>query len=609
MKSFSKNILALGVTTALSLGAFSTSHAATYEVVDKGRAKNLEYTYGKKQNDQGVMAVSGTTIYNYPVQFDYFSESDFNNIRSFALTYHNYYYGLDVIEDYDALVAGDPTANDLAWSKLYLQDRNKSNQNPNYEYQVVGDTAGMINLGSGSESTEVRIFDTDFDGNYSADSIVTRSTIDIIEGVTDAGVAFGTATAPYLPMEGPATETDGTFKIHWVRDHGQRGFFSPDGGETIYPVMPKEIRYGGGISAVFDMNDVGEAVGYYSFDLGRNREDYVLDTTGGCADPTILDDIPVEICIQKIQNGMYHLMPFKATLLDTGEVETTDLGLLITPHEDDERAFSSQALAINNNGVAVGYAHGWDNTNVTTPTDDERMTGSYAVIFKENDAGIQEVFDFNQPHYYFSYGNVYPFSRANDINDNGLVIGYTHDASTFVKKFFYVDTTVSNSEMEIVIPKDFFTTSKSTGLAVNNDGIIVGEAEIETHNDSADNPRRTAGFMYDTSSDSPVIIDLNTLLACDSKYNILKANDINNNGDISATAIVKEQSYDAKGIAIPGEEIDVVRAVLLTRIDGGEVDDCGLTEEKVERQGASFSGVALLVLFSLLGLRRRRITH
>jgi len=609
MKSFSKNILALGVTTALSLGAFSTSHAATYEVADKGSAENLKYTYGKKQNNQGVMAVSGTTIYNFPVQFDHFSESDFVNIRNFAYTYQNYYYGLDVIEDYDALVAGDPTANDLAWSKLYLQDRNKSNQNPNYEYQIVGDTAGMINFGGDSESTEIRIFDTAFDGTYSAESVITRSTIDIVEGVTDSGIAFGTATAPYLPMEGPATESDGTFKIHWVREHGQRGFFSPDNGVTIYPVMPKETRYGGGISAIFDVNDVGVAVGYYSFDLGRNREEYVLDTTGGCADPAILDDIPEEICIQKIQNGMYHLMPFKATLSDSGEVETTELGLLVSPHVDDERAFSSQAIAINNNGVAVGYAHGWDDTDVTTPAEDERMTGSYAVIFKEDEEGNKEVFDFNQKHYYFSFGSVYPFSRANDINDNGLVIGYTHNADTFVKKFFYVDTNVPNSEMEIVMPKDFFTTSKSTALAVNNGGVIVGEAEIETHNDSADNPRRTAGFMYDTSSDSPVIIDLNTLLACDSKYNILKANDINAEGEISATAIVKEQSYDAKGVAIPGEQIDVVRAVLLTLVEGGEVEDCGSTEEKVERQGASINNVVLLALFSLLGLRRKRVTH
>ena len=64
MKQFAKNIVALGITSALSLGFLNFSHAATYEVVDKGNAENLEYTYGKKQNNQGVMAVAGTNIYN-----------------------------------------------------------------------------------------------------------------------------------------------------------------------------------------------------------------------------------------------------------------------------------------------------------------------------------------------------------------------------------------------------------------------------------------------------------------------------------------------------------------------------------------------------------------
>ncbi|NQY48509.1 MAG: DUF3466 family protein, partial [Colwellia sp.] len=119
-----------------------------------------------------------------------------------------------------------------------------------------------------------------------------------------------------------------------------------------------------------------------------------------------------------------------------------------------------------------------------------------------------------------------------------------------------------------------------------------------------------AGFIYDTASDSPVIIDVNTLLACKSKYNILKANDINDAGQISATAVVKSESYDAKGEPILDDSgnpvmIDVVRAVLLQPITGGEVEDCGDVEEKVERQGASFGGMVLFSLLAVFGLRRR----
>ncbi|PKH87060.1 DUF3466 family protein [Colwellia sp. Bg11-28] len=609
MKQFAKNILVLGVTSALSLSFLNFSHAATYEVVDKGNAENLEYTYGKKQNNQGVMAVAGTNIYNFPVQFEHLSETDFNSIRSFALQFHDYQFGLDEIEDFDALKAGNPTANDLAWTKLFLQDRNSSSQNPNFEYQIVGDTVAMTNLGDSSQSSEIRIFDTGFDGTYSAGNVITRSTIDVIEGVTDSNIAFGTATAPYLAMP-EFTDSSGNLHTHWVREHGQRGFFSPDNGLTIYPVLPIETRYGGGISAVFDMNENGSAVGYSSYKLSELREEYVLDEDGGCADPGVVDDIPYEICVQKVQSGMYYIQAFKATLSADNLVETEQLGLLVTPHVDDNRAFSSQALAVNNNGVAVGYAHGWDANDVTTPTSTQALSGSYAVIFKEDELGNKVVFDFNQLHYRFNTNSVFSFSRALDINDNGLAVGYTHEISTSVKKFFYVDTTVPESEMELITPKDFFTTSKSTAFAVNSTGIIVGEAEIESHNDSTNNPRRTAGFLYDTSNDAPVMTDLNTLLECNSEYNVLNASDINDEGLISATAVIKSDSYDAKGelrLDASGNaiRIDVVRAVLLKPITGGVIDDCSEVEEKVERQGASIGGIAILALFSLLGLRRR----
>ena len=173
-----------------------------------------------------------------------------------------------------------------------------------------------------------------------------------------------------------------------------------------------------------------------------------------------------------------------------------------------------------------------------------------------------------------------------------------------------MDTNVPDSEMEIIIPKDFFTTSKSSAFAINSTGIVVGEAEIETHNDSVNNPRRTAGFMYDTSSDSPVMTDLNTLLTCNSEFNIIKANDINDEGLISATAVVKSDSYDAKGelrLDASGNavRVDVVRAVLLKPIVDGVIDNCDSVEEKVERQGASISSIAIFALFSILGLRRR----
>ena len=73
---------------------------------------------------------------------------------------------------------------------------------------------------------------------------------------------------------------------------------------------------------------------------------------------------------------------------------------------------------------------------------------------------------------------------------------------------------------------------------------------------------------------------------------------------------MKSDSYDAKGELRLDESgnavrVDVVRAVLLKPIVDGVIENCDSVEEKVERQGASISSIAILTLFGLLGLRRR----
>lgn len=604
MKQYVKNILAVGITTALSLAV--TAQAATYKVVDKGAVGDLKHTYAQQQNNNDVVAISGTNLYNFPVQYQYLDDDDFRRIEILARDKHDAIHALEDLEDYDAMAAGDPTANDLAWIILYLQGKaNVSTQNSimdkrqNYYYQQVGDTVAMTNLGGDSNSVEITLLDVPFEGT----DTLTRSTVDIITGITDSGIAFGSLTAPYLPMA-DFTQSNNVVTTYWLRDFEQRGFFSFDNGAQVFQVVPQEARFGGGISAVLGVNESGAAVGYMSYKLNQDFSDLIDDTTGGCADPGILDDMPYEICEQILRSGMYHIMAYKATLDNSGDVTTEQLGLLVTPHPDDDRNLSSRALAINNSGVAVGYADGWDDGNETNPSDDERMLGAYAVMFKDG-----KVFDFNQKHANerprFSTYQIY--SQANDINDNGLVVGYSYD-NTGTKKFFYVDTNVSEETIEIVTPKDFFVSSESTAYAVNNAGFIVGEGEIESHNDSQVNPRRTAAFLYDSNNE--VFSNINDLTACASPYSIIEARDINDHNVISATAIFKEDRFDAKGNIVLDENgnpvrEDIVRAVVLEPIpDDGQI--CTPEEEgKVERQGASFGFVSLLSLLSLFGLRRR----
>jgi hypothetical protein len=308
---------------------------------------------------------------------------------------------------------------------------------------------------------------------------------------------------------------------------------------------------------------------------------------------------------------MYYLQGIKAIISDSGEVQSDPLGLLVTPHPEDDRSFSSRALAINNSGVAVGYATGWDDNDVITPEVNERASASYAVVFRENTEGNKTIFDLNQKHYQFrSFIN---YSIAYDINDNGIAVGYARSEETFVQKFFYVDTSKPDSEVEVILPKDFFGSSESIAYAINNQDVIVGQGQVESHNDSPQNPRRTAAFIYDLSSDSPKVVNVNNLLSCESPYDIITAKDINDAGQISATAIMQATSYDEKGEQVLDENgnavmIDVARAVLLNPI-AGEEEDCGEFEEKVERQGASLNFLALLSLFGLIAFRLRRLSN
>ncbi|MGL1956952.1 MAG: DUF3466 family protein [Colwellia sp.] len=603
MNKYVKKILALSVSSALSFTLVNNASAATYRVIDRGEATALKYTYSQKENESGQVAISGTYTYNFPVQFEYLTDSDFLAIRNLAAAYHEsiakqielgIVSDLDDLEDLEALQAGRPTANDLAWTIAYI-----SSKASDPTYQKRGDTVALTNFNGTTE--EFVIFDVPFEGT----DTLTRSTVDIVTGITNSGVTYGSASSPYLPMD-TFTDTSGIEYNYWVRDFSMRGFVSFNQGAEMYPVVPVESRFGGGISAVLDVNDAGVAVGFMSYKVNQTHIDAIESETGGCNDPEVLAEMPYEICLNQVQTTLnstrYHIIALKSAVSSNGNVVTESLGLLATPHEDDERPRASYALGINSNGVAVGYADGWDDENVVTPTATQRSSASYAVLYKEG-----KVLDFNQEHYTFN--SFTQLSKAFAINDSGMVVGhgYTTVNSKTTQKFFYVDTNVAVDEMELIYPTDFFSGSKSTARAINSSGFVVGEGEIETHNVSTANPRRTAAFLYDINNDS--FTNVNDLISCGSAYNVIEARDINDEGVISASAVVKVDRLDAKGElmldsdGVPIKE-DVIRAVTLEP-QIGEIEDCSLVEDKTERQGASLSFIGLFLLLSVLGVRRK----
>lgn len=584
MNKFFKSILALGITSALGLSAVN---AATYQVIDKGNVTSLKYTYSQQENNNGEAAISGTDIYNFPVQFQYLDEDDYDLIVNLAEQTHEGVHDLENIEDESALRAGNPTANDFSWVIRFLRARAG-----NSLYQEVGDIFAMTNFNGQTELFNV------FDEKLVGTDIYTRSTKEYISGITDEGWVYGNASAPYLPLD--FTKSDDEEVTHWIREFTTRGFFSSDGGASIIQIippsetdLPEEQRFGGE-SAILDISESHFAVGYASTSIDQNAIDFITDETGGCADPDVLDDLPFKVCVQQVVENIYNTEAIKWTIDEEGIISSETLGHLVTPHVDDVREYVNYAQAINNEGVAVGFAHGWWDENETDPSVNEARN-FYAVVYKNG-----EVTDFTDDH------SKYFDSRAYDINDAGIAIGHV---STYVNgnlrtKFYHVDTNAET--MEMVLPIDFFTGSSSTARAINEDGKIVGEGEVETHNDNTSTPRRTHGFLYDITSET--FTDLNDFLACDSDYTIIEARDINDANEVSASALIRVPRRDSKGelmLDAQGEQLfeDVVRAVTLKPI-AGEVEDCNAVEEKIERQGAGL-GLTSLILLMFAGLRRR----
>ncbi len=601
MNRFVKSMLALSITSAMTLPVVN---AATYKVIDKGVA-SVKYTYGQQTNNiDGIdnldMVLSGTSVYNFPVQFDDLDEDDFTSIVAYAAVQSFSVHELEPIEDLDALMNGNPTANDLAWTVRWLQTKPKD-----YLYQKVGGTVALIN--SGTTSEEVTVFDVPIASN----DVPSRSTKDIIKGVTDGGWLYGSASAPYLPEN--FVNSNGDENTFWYREFSSRSFYSLDRGVTVFEIKPlsennPEQEAYGGVSGILDVSeDEGLAVGFMSTEMIKGINDIIESATedNGCNNPEFIDDVPQNICIQTYRDdgtgNSYQIRAFKAVVTGTGDAVPEDLGLLVTPHVDDERAFESYAQAVNDNGVVVGFSHAWVDENETNPTDRQSVS-LYAAVFKDG-----TVTSFAKDH------SVHFDSRAYDINNSGIATGHVTMAISgkLRTKFYYIDTT-NVDEMELMLPTDFFDSSSSTARAINENGFIVGEGEVETHTDSAQNPRRTHAFLYDLNND--VFQDVNDLISCDQKqvYSIIEARGINEHNVISASAIYKEERKDAKGVVMlddDGEPLmeDVVRAVLLEPIpEDGQV--CTAEEEgKVVRQGASFG---LFSIFSLLlfGLRRRLVS-
>lgn len=549
----------LAVALSLSLLTFSNAHAAKYNVIEIPMTDLGVNNFAGAINESGEMLTTASTPLNPPIDIELINFDD--DFLIFAL------------EDINGAQVGNISTDDLVILFNYVKVRDDT-----LFAQQISDTQAYVF--DNSDVQLVRGFDqiqTDLDG-------LSRSSDTIAYGINNGSAVVGTSTAPFYKVN--YRSELGNEIIYVVNDHTSRGFLEID--NQVFPILAPDITLGG-ISEAFDINNSYEVAGYATTEVLEAFEDAVDD----CEDSELRGDIPVEACLQVLmRSGMQSAFKQRAMIWEYDPqgnlIRERELGLLFEPDSTDTRLFTSRAVAINDNGIAVGTSNDFFLENINNVRD-------FAAIFDGDD-----VLPITNDDEYFS-------SFATDINNDDFIVGYGFKViqGTTRSKFFVHDYR-SESTM---FPDDFFDTSSSVARAINDNGLVVGDAEVDA---DLIGTRRREAFLYDIEEDD--FENINNMLSCDSPYTIVQARDINDNDEISATATIFRERRDIAGQIDLDEQGNIIRegmtvAVKLTPIIGGEIDDCQLIPETLERKGGAPNVLVLIMLAPLVLLRRFKKTQ
>lgn len=538
----------------LSLLSLSVVQAAKYRVVELPVTELGQYSFSSAINDSGEVAVTVQNPFNPPIDV---SLIDFESETL-----------IDTLTDLNAAAAGNINDEDLAI--LYSLVKSGAD-NPLFQ-QLASYQSYLVDGSSAQLIPGLDQFDADL-------GTLTQSMNTITRALDNSSTRVGTSTDPYYKL--PYTFEDGTDVTFVVHDFAVRGFADVNGVAVELPPLEATL---GGESEAYDINNSLTVAGYGTTEVLETFQ----TTVENCSDEELRGDQPLELCLNALMSSGSIGIRFQRRAmiwqLDTqgNIIESRQLGLLLTPPEDDTRLYTSRALAINDNGIAVGESNAYykgDTTKVAT----------YAAIFDG-----ENVTSFADDEEVLS-------SKAEDINNNNLVVGQSYKTvNGSSRSKFYVHDMNSG---ETIYPDDFFPGSSSVARAINDNNIVVGEGEVES---TITGTRRREAFLYDYNL--ATFQNLNGLLACDSSYTISQANDINNDDVISATAFKRLPKLDIAGNEVlddAGNVIfeDSIIAVKLEPIAGGTVDDCSLDDETFKRKGGVL-GWWSLGLFMMLFARR-----
>ncbi|WP_217876611.1 DUF3466 family protein [Pseudoalteromonas shioyasakiensis] len=562
-------LLAASILATLSTSAMS----ATYKLEELGGLEGSKHNYITDVSENGHIIGLANGMYKLPVDVSYidFEESNIKNAYDqekarLESIDKEITFTLDDIQNNDAV---NTNADAHSFMIRFLATDSRSNDS---EFQKISSAIATIYNAEGSQ--EQVLFDEaslDYDG-------LTRSTSNLLTAVADDGVMVGWGSAPYEKTAFTQTDEDEE-ETHFLREFISRGIVIGANGVEV-PLVP-EFDEHGGISAAYGITKTNagyEVVGTVSTGIPIDPQDDIDDRCDN-------EDEPVSDCVETLnrtyRKGIFHKRAVKWTLDSNLNITNTEiLGLGVTPEDDEDFAFRSNAIAINENGLVVGSS------------DVRYKNGIYSmpVIFENGE--VKEFIDFEDD---------WRTGQALALNNNDIVAGYAAKRidGTNRTKFFYYD----KASDSVVFPTDYFSSSSSIANDINDNGIIVGEGETDIYNTST---RRREGFMYTIGEDK--VVNLNNLLPCYEedgetrfKYVVAEAKSINNNNEIFGVAtktVEKTDSFGNTVVDLNGnvEYESIAVPVKLTPISGS-IEECPAEEvEQYERQSASFPWYALLLL-------------
>lgn len=571
-------LLAASVVASLS----ASVQSATYQLTELGAFEGAKHTYVTDVSENGHIIGLANGLYSLPVDISYidFSNSLIRNaydreVNSFSLSDKEITFTLDDIENKDAIYTN---ADAHRFMVGFL-----SSVSANFEFQKLNSVvAAQFNEGAAQEVTLFDVASVDYAG-------VTRSVSNFYNAVAQDGTSVGWGSAPFDKITfTPDEQTEA--EVWFTREFTERGLvMSADGIEV--PLLPDFDDFGGTSKAtdIVSVDNGYIVVGNVSVSIPSEREKNIDDSCDNKSQPTMAC---IETITSRTSRGIFNKTAVMWSLDSNYNItSTTLLGLALTPKEDENsNPFVSNALAVNNQGVAAGFSH-------TRYFDRDSVIISMPVYFKEG-----KVVEFVDQKDDWQAG------KAFAINDNNIVVGYASKRieNTIRNKFFYHDITKNTT----VFPKDYYSSSSSYANDINNQGYIVGEGEVGV----SDNSRRSEAFIYKIGDDK--ITNLNDLLPCYNadgetsySYRMAEAKAINDKNEIFGVATKTVERRDSLGNIVTDvngniEYESVAVAVKLSPITNGNVEVCAPPEiEYYERNSASFSWYGLLLL-PLLALRR-----